>query len=454
MKKRYVALILALVITLLGCGQKQVSVEPVNDTVQVTDDKKAESKPSDSMEDVMSKTIKIKAPDKTSVEKVSINDVTIDNKIVSSLSRSSVSMFAETAKRSDVNENILISPTSLVMALGMTENGALGETLAQMEDVVNGGLSVEEADPILRALYLKMNSSQSVEWNNANSIWFKDDGTIGLKEEFVSKATYFFGAELFKASFDEGTLKDINQWVSDQTKERIPKILDSISPDACTYLINAISFDAKWADKYQETSVHEHEKFTNADGSSCDVTMLTSKEERYFEFGEALGFIKPYEGYEYSFVGILPNEGTKISEYISWLGENAQGFAEAVRNSDYADVYVTMPEFTTEYGTEMSAVLKNMGMTDAFDPAKADFGNMVGADYPVAIDRVIHKTFINVDRSGTQAAAVTAVEMRVYAVAPMEKQVTIDLNRPFIYAIVDNETGLPMFIGCINTLED
>lgn len=455
MKRRYVALILALVITLAGCGQKQVSAEPADEMVQVIEEEIKENEPTDSMEDIMSKTIKIKAPEKTSEEDViSINDVTIDNKLIGSLSRSSVSMFAETVKRSDEKENVSIAPTSLIMALGMTENGAAGETLQQMEDVVNGGLSVEEADQLLRALHLKMNASESAEWNNANSIWFKDDGKISLKDDFVSKATYFFGAELFSASFDEGTLKDINNWVSDQTRERIPEILDSISPDACAYLINAISFDAKWAEEYKESSVHENEVFTNADGSRSEVTMLSSKEERYFEFGDALGFVKPYLGQEYSFVGILPNEGTDVSEYISWLGENAEGFAGAVRESDYADVYVTMPEFTTEYGTEMGAVLKSMGMTDAFDPGKADFSNMIESDNPIAIDRVIHKTFVKVDRNGTEAAAATVVEMRLYAAAPMEKQVTINLDRPFIYAIVENETGLPMFIGCINTLND
>ncbi|MBR3636224.1 MAG: serpin family protein [Lachnospiraceae bacterium] len=457
MKRRYVSLILTLAIALSGCGKEQALVEHEEDVVELTQEENAESESTDIMEEIKSKTIKIKAPEKRSTQEViSINDVTMDNRVIDSFSDSSVSMFAETVKKTDKNENVLIAPTSLIMALGMTENGADGETLKQMEEAVNGGLNIEEADQVLRALYLKMNDSQGVEWNNANSIWFKDDGVLELKDDFVSKATYYFGAELFKASFNGGTLKDINKWVSDQTKERIPEILDSISPDACTYLINAISFDAKWAKEYEASAIHENEVFTNADGSRSEVTMLSSKEDRYFEYGDALGFIKPYEGQEYSFVGILPNEGTDIAEYISWMDENSKGFADAVRDSDYADVFVTMPQFTVEYGTEMSNVLKEMGMTDAFDPGKADFSNMIetanGADYPIAIERVIHKTFINVDRNGTQAAAATVVEMRCYAAAPMEKQLFINLDRPFIYAIVDNETGLPMFIGCVNTL--
>ena len=198
-------------------------------------------------------------------------------------------------------------------------------------------------------------------------------------------------------------------------------------------------------------------EFTNADRSTSNCTMLSSTEDRYFTLGEGTGFIKPYKGGEYSFVGILPEEGVSPEEYIKDLVKNNEDFSKAVREAEYGEVYVTMPEFTTDYGNEgMVDVYKNMGMNLPFDQDKADLKGIFTNDSnsKVWIDKIIHKTHIEVDREGTRAAAVTAVEVDTCAaVMPVAEPVVITLDRPFVYAIVDNETGIPVFLGCMNNMQ-
>ena len=146
-----------------------------------------------------------------------------------------------------------------------------------------------------------------------------------------------------------------------------------------------------------------------------------------------------------------------IEEYIKDLVKNNEDFSKAVREAEYGEVYVTMPEFTTDYGNEgMVDVYKNMGMNLPFDQDKADLKGIFTNDSnsKVWIDKIIHKTHIEVDREGTRAAAVTAVEVdKCMAIAPAADPVIINLDRPFVYAIVDNETGIPVFLGCMNNMQ-
>ena len=463
MKSRYIAIVLSVILMMTGCGGAAdgEAVIDTNDTaretaqsVEDTDEQHMTAEPEEAEKDSeMKKITEDTQPDTNEVMETGYMDISGEQ--LRALSKSSVEMFVRSTEGSG-NKNVLISPTSLLMALAMTENGAGGETLSQMENAVNGGLTIDEMNPLMRSLRQTMNKAESVEWNNANSIWFKDDGELVLKDGFVSNADYYYGAELFMAPFDAKTVDDINGWVSDNTKERIPEIIDSIDPLSRAILINAISFDGEWDSVYEDRNVHEGEIFHGKGGDS-KVTMLSSTEDSYFRFGNATGFSRPYKGYEYSFVGLLPDEEITLEDYLGWMEKNAEGFAEAVNDRTNADVYVTMPEFRNEYDIEMNNVLKAMGMTDAFNMNLANFDPMMASttdkDYKIWIERVVHKTYIDVNRTGTSAAAATMVEMRAYATAIREKEIVyINLDRPFVYAIVDNDTGLPIFLGCINDL--
>ena len=376
---------------------------------------------------------------------------------LNALNNASLNIFYNTIEYGDGVENILISPASLAFALSITENGAGGNTLSQMEEHVNGGISIDDMNALLNYLSYKLNNSEEVSWGVANSLWFNDKGDCEIEDDFLKKAIEYYDAEVYKEVFNPSTANDINNWVYNKTNHMIEKVITDFSSDAMLFIVNAIAFEGEWQDEYEDSQIIENREFTNADKSTKKCTMLSSAEDRYFTLGEGTGFIKPYKGGEYSFVGILPEYGMTTEEYIKSLVDNEEDFSEAIRNAEYGDVYVTMPEFTLDYtNEEMTEVYRQMGMDLPFDQDKADLKGIFTNDSnsKVWIDKIIHKTHIEVDRKGTRAAAVTVVEVdKCTAVELVEEPVIITLDRPFVYAIVDNETGIPVFLGCMNNLK-
>ena len=379
------------------------------------------------------------------------------NEQISSLSASSFELLQRVAASEGAGSNVLISPTSMMMAFGMLENGAGGETLTQIENTF-GSIPVSEMNPMMYSMAQRFNEAGDVKWNVANSVWFKEDGSVEVIPDFATAVKNYYGADVWGAPFNETTLADINGWVNHETLGMIPSILDQIPESARMYLINAMAFEGEWMNEYEKSDVIEAQLFTNYDNSTSEVTMLFSRENTYFEIAGGTGFIRPYKGGEYSFVGILPEEGTTVEDFLAELAANGDQFADAVRNPEYnyENVLVKIPEFEYDYFKEMSKVLQDMGMELPFDAYNADLSGMLRAandsEYNTYVSRVLHKTYIKVDREGTRAAAVTAIEISDACVAVGEPPVTVYLDRPFVYGIVDNATGLPVFLGTVNQL--
>ena len=342
-------------------------------------------------------------------------------------------------------ENTLISPLSVLYALAMTANGADGETLAQMEQVL--GMDVDNLNSYMLAYLDLLPETKDYKMSLANSIWFKDDPNFTVEQSFLQTNADYYGAGAYKAAFDEGTRNDINNWVKEHTDGIIPEILDEIPDEAIMYLVNALAFDAKWADEYEEHQIREG-RFTMEDGTRQDVDMMHSEEYTYLEDDLATGFIKYYKDRRYAFVAMLPNEGVTVSQYVDSLtGEHMR---ELLNNPQDVTVFASIPKFETEYDIEMSEVLQEMGMTDAFDWQVADFSrlgtyNVDGMN--ICINRVLHKTFISVSEQGTRAGAATAVEMVAEGAMEIVEFKEVVLDRPFVYMIIDCETNLPFFIG-------
>lgn len=386
------------------------------------------------------KTVNLMSNVKASNISVDITPSVEDNKEA----KNSVSNFAmEIFKENLTDENTMISPISIINALAMTSNGAVGPTLTQMENVIG-----EDIGEYLKNYNAYIEASEVNKVNLANSIWFRDSQRLEVKNDFLQKNKDSFDADIFSAQFDDETLVDINNWVSENTSGMIESIIDDIPNSAIMYLINAISFDAEWEEIYKETNIHELE-FFNADGTVSKVEFMTSEEQKVIELDNAVGFIKPYKNNEFSFVGILPNKNSSIEDVVTELTNvNIQ---DMLANYTTEEVDVILPKFNLEYSVELSDVLVNMGIKDAFDSGNANFSNMAMGDGNIFIGNVIHKTYINVDEKGTQAGAATAVEMLMKMSMPMPKR-EIRLDQPFMYMIVDNRDGNPLFIGNINFL--
>ncbi|MBQ8414851.1 MAG: serpin family protein [Clostridia bacterium] len=346
-------------------------------------------------------------------------------------------------------ENLFLSPMSILFALAMTSNGAAGETLAQMELVF--GIERDELNEYLHTYINSLNEGEKTKLGIANSIWFKKDPLLTVNQSFLQKNADYYGAEIYKTSFDMTTLADINSWVRRETRGMIPSIIESISSDTIMYLINTIAFEAEWATTYKSTQVKDG-IFTKEDGTEQRAEFMYCTEGKFIEDENATGFIKRYKG-NYAFVALLPNEGVSISDYIASL--NGEGVASMLASSVSTTVRTSLPKFSTKFEADIADVLYSMGMTDAFDVDLADFSQLGSyEEQNIYIGNVLHKTFIDVEERGTKAGAVTVVSMKDGSAAPPEDPKEVYLDRPFVYMIIDTENNIPLFIGSMTDVKN
>ena len=350
-------------------------------------------------------------------------------------------------------KNALISPESVICALAMTANGAAGNTLTEFEKVLCGNMTLDEYNNRLSEYNKSLTGSDKVKFSIANSIWLKDDERLDIKDEFLKANQDYFNASAVKAPFDGNTVKEINEWVNKSTDGMIDKIIDELSPEAVACLINAITFEGKWTEQYEEWQVDEKGIFTNAKDEEQKAVMLSGTEDYYLGDSKTDGFIKYYEGGKFAFMAMLPHKGISISDYIEGL--KGEDILSLYNNRERAIVHTKMPEFTYDYSAVLNDSLYEMGIKDAFSRELADLSNMAQIeDFNIFISEVLHKTHIELDRNGTRAAAVTAVIMEcTSAVVPSYDTKEVYLDRPFVYAIIDRETGIPVFLGALNELE-
>lgn len=371
----------------------------------------------------------------------------IDDHFIDSASNFTVELFK---KSIDQKKNTLVSPISVMFALSMTANGAGGETLSQIEKILGGDISLEDLNEYLHYYSNSLPNEEKSKLKIANSIWFRDDeDRLTIEKDFLQKNADYYDAEIYKSPFTDQTILDINNWVKQNTEGMIDKIIDEIEYDTIMYLINAIVFDAEWKTVYNKSDIYQ-EEFTNLNGIKQKIEFMRSDEYLYLDDENATGFIKPYYDDKYSFVALLPNEEVTLENYISTL--TGKGLLNIINSAKETTVVASTPKFSYEYEIELNDILKALGMPDGFDPDKANFLRMGRSTRGnIYIGDVLHKTFISLDELGTKAGAVTKVEMKDECAAMDTKIITLD--RPFVYAIVDNSTNLPVFIGTVVNLE-
>lgn len=331
----------------------------------------------------------------------------------------------------------LVSPLSVLTALALVQNGAQGNTLAQLEQAL-GGLDRDTLNAYMRAYCDFL--TESDELKIANSVW--TDSSAEAKRAFLQKAVDSYSAQIFSAPLSsKKTVSSINSWVKKNTDGMIPKIIENADRDAVMMLINAVAFEAKWETPYTNDDIEKLE-FNSYSGKSKKTEFMCSTESVYLSDSDAVGFMKPYKNGRFAFAALLPDENTGIDDYVASLSGDKlmKIFSSAKRGNE---VNVKMPKFRAEYSTQLIDTLKKMGVKDAFDNKTADFSSLV-ENRDAYIATVVHKTFIEVDEKGTRAAASTLVGADTMS---LMEPYSVCLNRPFVYMIVDTETNLPLFIG-------
>ena len=379
-----------------------------------------------------------------------IETVTLDDETRANLYDATGEFAFELLRNCDKSErNILISPTSVMLALGMTANGGTGETLKEMENVLGGeGADLESINAFYKEYADKLQEGEEIKVNIANSIWVNKDAIDNVKDVFVSTLQNFYGSQIYKETFDSNTVEMVNNWVKENTDGMIEKLLDQFEGSEVMILINAICFDGEWEEIYYEDQVRET-KFTTATGGEVEVEGMYSDEDLYIEDENTTGVIKDYKG-GYSFVALLPSEDVSIDDYVANLTYDK--YESLMDSKREAIVQTMLPKFQYDYSEEMDEALMEMGMSSAFEKTGADFSNMTEDDIEMYIGKVLHKTYIEVGEKGTRAAAVTAVLMDGCEAFEEKEVKSVTLDRPFVYMIIDKENEMPLFIGVVRDI--
>ena len=358
-------------------------------------------------------------------------------------------LFREVLSGEPDSENVFISPLSVHLALSMTWNGTDRETRQQMMEVLN---YPDHDDETINASIHKLiedllSVDEKVETGIANSIWYRDSWTI--KQDFLDINRKYFNAEIGPLDFDDPASRDIiNAWVAEMTNNRIEEIVDEIDPDHLMFLINAIYFKGVWSTEFVPDQT-KNRPFYLSPGDPKEVMTMETEGEFGYAARDGYSVVElPYGQGNYSMLVFLPDPQAGVEGLIENLSiEEWNDLADALDNKH--EVNIRMPRFTVEYDTDLNNALINLGMTDAFDRSRADLSRIADpGGVNLYVSRVRHKSFVEVNEEGTEAAAVTSVEVRVESYNPDEPQlVYFHVDRPFVFAIKEKFTNSLIFIG-------
>ena len=360
----------------------------------------------------------------------------------------------------DSGGNLFFSPHSISMALAMAYGGARGDTQRQIAKTLHFDLPQDQLHPAFNALDLSLTGQTSEEEGDgfllsmASSVWAQEG--YGFLPNYLNTLALNYGEEVRPVDFRSArnaARARINDWVANETQERITNL---ISPDAITdvtrlVLANAVYFKAEWRSAFDERAT-TNRPFHLFDGGERDVPMMRQQEDLRYGSGDEYQAVElAYEGGDFAMTIVLPDSG-RSREFEKSLDYEA--VQEILDGLDYELVRLTLPRFEMESAFSLSDTLADLGMPDAFDDTVANFSGIdgrlcvAGGEICLLISEVLHKAFISVDEAGTEAAAATAViigETRAVAVGPEPVEMVID--RPFLFIIRHLETGAILFVG-------
>jgi serine protease inhibitor len=366
----------------------------------------------------------------------------------------SFKLFQAIATQAPTTDNVFVSPASVALALSMADNGANGTTRSAIDQALQlNGLSLAALNRSNLALKTVLETADpDVQLNIANSLWARKGMTFN--PDFLKRNQDFYQAEVATLDFTQPeSAGRINSWVKAKTQGKIPQIVDRLKPDDVMYLINAVYFKGGWSVPFAKSATQPH-PFTRADGKTKSVSMMSRRDRfSYYATPEFQAVSLPYGKGRWSMYLFLPSENSNLAALTKTL--TATNWQTWMQRFQMKNGLVKLPKFKSEYEVELKSALTALGMGVAFDSAKADFTNLwpAGPAPSSLIDHVQHKTFVEVNESGTEAAAVTSIGVVATSAQIPTQPFEMVLDRPFFCAIRDNETGTILFMGQIQNPE-
>jgi serpin B len=369
-----------------------------------------------------------------------------------SLSNSSNAFVIDLFKELEKTEegNLFFSPLSIQYALSMTLNGSKDETFNSIKEVLTvSDLNEHEINEAFKSLTeFLLNVDDKVLLTIANSIWYEQ--TLTATEAFKKAMQVYYSAEISGLDFrSPQSVNTINNWVETKTNGLIDELINEIPAEAVMYLVNAIYYKALWRYPFDEANTQKA-PFYPEDNTEVEALMMHSEEMQVDYYQNEISHIIdiPYGNGQYSMLVLLPVEGKKTEDVLNILDKNS--LENWINSVQPLEAELFMPKFKIEYKALLNDALSDMGMEIAFTE-RADFTRLFEEKYGLMISRVIHKAVIEVNEEGTEAAAVTGVEVSLTSLPP-EKPV-LTLNRPFIFFIKEKHTGAILFAGKLSNPE-
>ena len=372
--------------------------------------------------------------------------IVVNPKLIEANTRFSFKLFSEVLKQ-DGKKNVFVSPSSVAIALSMVYNGAKGETQQAIAKALEmQGMSLSEINQANASLKTSLESSDpKVQLTIANSLWVRKG--VDFKPEFIQRNQTFYAAEVESLDFANPSAPgQINGWVKKNTQGKISEIVDRIDADQVMFLINAIYFKGKWMTEFDKGRT-TNQPFTLANGLQKQHPLMSQKGDyRYYENQQFQAVSLPYGKGRTSLYVFLPKPNSSLAEFQKTL--TAENWQTWMKTFGKREGSIRLPRFKMDYEIELKKSLSALGMGIAFDPAKADFSNL--STTSTRIDEVKHKTFVEVNEEGTEAAAVTSIGIRVTSAQVTVAPFSMTVDRPFFCAIRDNKTGEILFMGSIS----
>ncbi len=363
----------------------------------------------------------------------------ITEQYINSTQAFSINLFKNCYKS---GENILISPTSAILALGMAANGADGETLKEFKKALGqSNMFINDLNKACKAYSNELLKKQgNTVLDIYNSAWIRRD--FDVNHDFLQANADFFNTETRTLDFDDKLSSNvINKWVKEKTDGKIESIVEKINKDDVMFLTNALNFEARWLNPFNTNQAPSSKTFYLANGKGINTTFMNLQASINNTVSrDESAVLLPYDDDRFAFLCIMPDKKMKIQEYISQMSQGTINYL--LKNMKKTELMISLPPFKTYASYEFKDALRNMGLKTAFDGERADFSKMSPDSNGLYISSVKQSTFLQVDALGTKAGTATSVEMTKGLVAK-----SIVFNRPFVYAVIDTKTWLPLFLG-------
>ena len=385
---------------------------------------------------------------KAAKEPKEIDITAITKQLVDSDNQFGFELFQKIAENQDSLQNTLISPVSVSLALAMTYNGAAGATQEGMEETLHlEGLSPEEINQSYQSLIDELsNADPKVTLEIANSIWYRQGFEVEQNFKDINKT--YYDAEVRALDFNNPeAVNTINEWVADKTHNKIEEIIKRIDPLTMMYLINALYFNGQWKYQFDENKTAKETFFLQNGGSIRTDMMVTETDLDYFsnELFQAVEI--PYGRGNYSMICFLPTGTHQVKDIVAAM--NKENYNTWLNEFQEVGMQLYLPKFKFEYKKALKKQLKALGMEMAFHPTQADFSRINPDIDDLYISEVLHKTFIEVDEKGTEAAAVTAVVVNTTSTGGGNDPMIVRLDKPFVFVIQEKYTNTVVFAGIL-----